>query len=732
MRKKLSPDPRPGHLDNEFRHVFRNLSYPDRYTKLNTDRWAQYCKKNGATTLFMDFRSAFYSYHPSDFIPRDPELGDRDLAAELAAAAKKHDLKFCAYIPPTGIESLEHGHDDWQSRTADGSKECKNWGFWRTVFCYNTGFKKIFAGNLHEISEKYHPHGFFIDGVIYGFSACYCKTCKAMFRKETGKDMPEKPDWNSKLWYDYVDWRYRQVEAVGKMIGDAIHSVDPKISIVWNCGYPSTGWEAAQSPAQGQWMDYACSEMLPSGTWGGMFMNGYTYAEELGWMMTLNRAVKYGKWGNHYTYFPPSIQKAEIITTANTSCAFGAQGCAQEHTKHLAEYLGRIKEAEPWMIDSESAADTALHYSVLAQNSYYRPNDHGEIHRCLLDCRGVFKALVNNHTPVEAITDEWIENYDISRFRAIILPNSATLTAKAVSALKEFVKDGGNLIASMETGLRDKYGKRVGRELLWKGSGLSFVKELPVFNEEPAVWHPDKNPELKYGLTSSPDQFLLFASKTDMKKWIGEDITMDGRPEVFERREINQFIETPSVHFAAKAILVAADRNWKTILSMRFRLDRKTGFKEGPAVLQRSFGKGKITYVNFQFGEQAASLVSGIIGTGGPHPWWRHFIGTLLETAAGKPRIRVEAPTCVKMTVWKQPKLKRFAIHVFNELSSLGVQNIQREDLIPVPVKIEISLPGIKSVKAVVGGENAKVSRCGNKWFVDLKQLQERVILECK
>ena len=90
---------RPTYLDNEFRQIFRNLSIPDRTLGLQPEQWVKYAKKSGATTMFMDFRSQFYANHPSDFIPKDPVLGDRDLAEEFASACRKHRMKYGAYIP---------------------------------------------------------------------------------------------------------------------------------------------------------------------------------------------------------------------------------------------------------------------------------------------------------------------------------------------------------------------------------------------------------------------------------------------------------------------------------------------------------------------------------------------------------------------------------------------------------------------------------------------------------
>lgn len=716
---------RPTHLDNEFRQIFRNLSIPDRTLGLRPEAWVKYAKKCGATVMYMDFRSQFYANHPSEFIPKDPVLGDRDLCQEFSDACRKHGMKICAYIPPCSVESLEHGHDDWQQRTADGGKECRNWGYWRTIFCYNTAFRDVYAGHLAEVARKYKVHGYYIDGVIYGFGACYCETCKAKFRAETGQEMPTEPDWDSPLWHTYVQWRYRQVGEIGKLIGEAVHKVDPKIAVTWNCGYFCTGWYSGATPAQAAWMDFAGVERLPTGHWSGY--PGYTYAEELAWDITLNRALRFGQWANHYSYFTPITRRAEILLTANLAAAFGAQGCPQEHCKHMPDYYDRIRQAEPWMIDAVSANNVALHYSVLAQNAYYRPSGHGEINQAMGDVRGLYKALLNSQLPTEAVTDEWLEQECLCGFGTVVLPNSVCLTPKATEALQEYVQEGGTLIATMETGLRDARGNRTGDELLWKGSGLKFLGEIKTVGVKVADWFPDKTPVVEADVPANPDQFLMFGTKAAMKAWIGEDISLGRTCDGFERREIHQFAETPSVHLSAKAVEVRGDGQWKTVLPMRYRRDKAEGFLTTPAVLTRKFGKGRIVYVNFQVGEQYAGA-SSMTGTTIAHPWWRSFVKQLVKVAAGGPKVAIEAPICIKAAMWKQPQKNRCALHLVNELSTTGVRAVQHEDFVAVPVKVTISAPGVKKVKVALG--KGKVSKKGRQWIVTLPAVEERALIE--
>jgi len=707
----------PTYLDNEFRQVFRNLFYPDRVGGIDVDGWVKYCKQAGATLVYMDIKTQAFALYNTKLIPKDPVIGKRDMAAELARAANKYDIKWGVYIPPSTIESLLLGHDDWQQLTADGSPESDNWGWWRTVFCYNSGFQHHFAKMLSEIARKYRPHAFYVDDLIFGFSACFCKTCKEKFKKETGRKMPLAPDWSSPLWFTYLDWRYRQLEAVARLVHDAVHSVDPKIAVVWNFKAQCSGWYSGQN-LQGRWLDYPSFEYLPTGWWGD-FKDKFTYGEEMAFGITAHRGFKGGRLNQYYTYLVPETRQAEAELSYDMGLAAGTLPCCQEHCRFLPELMRRTKQAEPYLVDMTPAADVALHFSESAHNAYYRPN-FGADEPFYTECRGVFKGLLNNHIPADIIVDEWIETLPLSRFRTVILPNSVYLSETASQRLSDYVRDGGSLIASLETGLRDQRGVRTGSELLWPGSGLRFKDEIVTTKAVSCSVPADGMPIIEPDIPADPDQFLMLPGGS--KGWIGEDISLGRRPDGAERREIQQFAGEPSCHLPTTAVEVAADEHWKTLLRMRFRRDKDEGWLECPAVLRRKHGKGTITYVNFQIGTLVARNA---------HPWWRALLRKIVTETSGRGHIQVKAPVCLKMFLWRQEEKKRYVIHLVNELSSTGMRAVQREDRIPVPAKLRISLPGVRSVRKVLGASKCEIKRDGKGWTVNLAGVSDRVILVC-
>ncbi len=102
------------YLTNEFRQVFRNLDTTERVRKIDIEEWVKYCKRAGATVLILDIKN-YCALYDSKFLPKHPVLGKRDLAAELATAAKKHGMKYGYYYSAPARTTA------WRGSTTTGS-----------------------------------------------------------------------------------------------------------------------------------------------------------------------------------------------------------------------------------------------------------------------------------------------------------------------------------------------------------------------------------------------------------------------------------------------------------------------------------------------------------------------------------------------------------------------------------------------------------------------------------
>lgn len=80
---------------------------------------------------------------------------------------------------------------------------------------------------------------------------------------------------------------------------------------------------------------------------------------------------------------------------------------------------------------------------------------------------GIFQALLESHVPVEILTDDDLgDARALGRYSVLVLTNSLCLSDRQAAAIDAFVRAGGGLVATFETGTRDENGFRRGRSAL--------------------------------------------------------------------------------------------------------------------------------------------------------------------------------------------------------------------------------------------------------------------------
>jgi hypothetical protein len=78
--------------------------------------------------------------------------------------------------------------------------------------------------------------------------------------------------------------------------------------------------------------------------------------------------------------------------------------------------------------------------------------------------------------PFKIITESFIENEDISRFKVIILPNSACMSQAMAAKIESYVNGGGKVVATHECSLFDAQGQKLDNFQLSKVFGLNYYE----------------------------------------------------------------------------------------------------------------------------------------------------------------------------------------------------------------------------------------------------------------
>jgi hypothetical protein len=73
--------------------------------------------------------------------------------------------------------------------------------------------------------------------------------------------------------------------------------------------------------------------------------------------------------------------------------------------------------------------------------------------------QGIYYALLEGRFAFDFVHENDLTPEGLKKYNALILPNVALLSNQQVTNLEDFVKKGGSLLATFETGLYDEWGK---------------------------------------------------------------------------------------------------------------------------------------------------------------------------------------------------------------------------------------------------------------------------------
>ena len=443
------------HIDYEFgdyREIFKDF---------DAEATAQMFDEAGIQMLSYFAKCASgYSYYPTEIGVEHPGL-KRDFVGELTKALKKRGIKCFIYLFPARERRLQKTHPDWiykaEGLSLTSEREV-------ATMCFKSPYMdEVGIPQMKEIISRYDPEGLFIDIVLQQFlsSVCYCKYCKDLFNREVGGEIPSE-DSDPKA-FAYRKWSNKHLEAHMDKVYRALSSVNPEIAIInnycWLSRYPVTPpkhfphicWDTA-SPDNGLYAwnfsveaRYLATltDKLPDITWSVMNTRGNT-------------------WGDY------SLREPEAYMQ---ECAIPLAGCGRTYLSDDAypscnpdpavmEVFGDVNrrtiELEPYLKGCKPVKDTAVLHSAdtVWSKAPMKPTPRWPASQAYYSMSGAHKALIEGHVQMGILNSEVLVD-SINEYAALILPDQLILNERECEAIRNFVRNGGSLIATCETGSRD-------------------------------------------------------------------------------------------------------------------------------------------------------------------------------------------------------------------------------------------------------------------------------------
>ena len=601
-------------------------------------------------------------------------LKGRDLLAEVIPAAHAAGLKVLARIDPScAPQALAATNPEWFARDERGDC-CEVSGHY--VTCPNAGYyHERMAEVVTEILTRYDADGIWNNQgkfAAWDTGNCYCDTCRALFRKDAGSDIPRE-DWGNPVWRQYNEWRYRRIAAWVKRMHEAIHAVKPDAVFIaavqllesLETSRPG-GWDVDYWVPYQDVLTFECQRRNSAPWWPGIQAK---YLSALGpdkprWMTV---SYFYPWWRLSAT--PEAENRpwiAQQFANGVSSWLHINGGYSELFDRRMLapmrEVFQRLARWEPYFEGARSDAQVAVVFSRYSQDNY-----GGATPARYVDAvRGYYCALQEAHIPFDVLSDKFLDAETLARYRVLVLPNAACLTDAATDAIERFVSSGGGLVATFETGRYDEQGNPRGQPLFARILGGEYGGM-------------QRDLKSSYGrLVDSTDPLLAGLGDTDL-------VPNDG--------DLVEF--TPAAGRKAPLTLIPPVRAHSGATISIPELSSITESSRFPLAVRGAYGGGRVVY----FCNQMDSLF---------YHYGFKDLGVILANAVtcalgGEPRLVVEAPDYVDVSSMAQPQ--RRLVHLINMPVDKPVSTGWRHpgrNLVPVrDIGIKLRLEPQQKIKAV-------------------------------
>jgi hypothetical protein len=434
-------------------------------------------------------------------------LKDMDPFGEMVAGCRKLGMNVIARTDPHAAhQDVYDQHPDWIAVDAAG-KPRRHWAdptLWVTCALGPYNFE-FMTEVTREIVRLYRVDGIFSNRWS-GSGMCYCEHCRRNFREFSGLDLPRTGNPRDPARRQYILWHQQRLFDLWRLWDGEIRKINPGAAFIANAGGGATSaldMKTIGELAPTLFADRQARRGLMPPWMNGK--NGKEYRSTMG-----NKAIGgICSVGVEESYrWKDSVQNGEEIRLWLTDgiahglrpwfTKFNAKPYDRRWLPVIEQVYGWHYRNEKYLRNTEPLATVGMVYSQQSTWFYAADRVRDRIEDPAL---GFYQALVEARIPFEMVHDRLLDR--AARFRTLILPNIAALSEAQCNQLREYVRQGGSIVATSETSLYDEWGERRPDFGLADLFGASFAGKVegPVQNSYLNLEHP--HPLLR-GLEDAP------------------------------------------------------------------------------------------------------------------------------------------------------------------------------------------------------------------------------------
>jgi hypothetical protein len=421
-------------------------------------------------------------FYPTKVGQMHAALKGRDFLGEVVHQCRRRSLSVLAYFSLTVDNWAYQTHPDWRVLPEDGYDRTLEAPQGRYgIVCPNSPYRDYVLACMKEIVSNYDIDGMFLDEYEWR-AVCYCPYCTARFWREYKSEPPRIVDWDDPTWRQFQKMREQSFLDFGLAVYRTIKQVRP-ITVCYNYGTFLSPWQGAVPLELNQASDYA------SGDFDG---NTEVYSLACKGFDSLTRSHPYDiiisvSESSRLSLKPnDQLRIQSLTTTLHSAPLMFIDGILPDGTLYkpfyevFAHMNALLAQYQPFL-GGELLADVAIYYD---KASMYDPAHKG-VDVSQLENRdvvphrdgmfGMARILRGAHIPFGIVTNITLEQ--LSRYRAVVLPNVLELTSEQAAQFRSFVEQGGILYASGPSSL-DRFDPHGPRFLLEDVLGVRYKGRL--------------------------------------------------------------------------------------------------------------------------------------------------------------------------------------------------------------------------------------------------------------
>jgi hypothetical protein len=425
---------------------------------MNIEEWADYWHGCGTDIVYISV-TGILAFYPSKvkFHRHGKFLNGRDFFGECVTAAKKRGMRVVARMSPdlNWGDALE-AHPEWAMRNKDGSVQFNGEEprLFKTCM-FSTYMDDYVPAIMREVNSLYDVDCFYSNGwpPLGSLPECHCAICSKLPPSNTVAYWRAFNDRLFELWnkYDAIAKEKKPDSFYFANLGGNVHA-GPNLdrlgkTAVWfqgdNQGRTNEDPAVWGATLQGR----VCNAVL-EGKFATNITAGYS-TSEVPWRNAAKNPAEARMWFNE-TLASGLVPYYHFIGSEN---GFGEDRRWQKvgadyfrwTAKHDAHFKVRRSIANIGVVMGQSTQLLYQGPAAAPSRTYMRETTHG-----------IYETLLTGRFAFDYVHEDRLEPERLSKYRALLLPNIAMLSDRQCDQIREYVRQGGSVMASFETSLYDE------------------------------------------------------------------------------------------------------------------------------------------------------------------------------------------------------------------------------------------------------------------------------------